>query len=93
MKGIKTKLHWSCDINQEIQKDTKFEKEVDDIFKRYLKCDWGDLPEEDKESNRLAIEDGSRLFASCNTSKGDVFIITEAEPHRHITTILFDHEY
>lgn len=59
---------------------------------RYNMRDWGDLPEEDKKLNDLAVKRGDeRIVARYNNPHGDIYIITEWD--RSVTTILFTHEY
>lgn len=54
--------------------------------------DWGDLCEEDKEANNLAIKTGDdRILARYNNEYGDIYIITEWD--QSVTTILFCNEY
>lgn len=68
-------------------------------LERHRNGDWGDIPEEDKESNENALNDGDRIFSgyllpdelkeTANGSK--IWIITEHD--RSVTTILYPHEY
>ena len=55
--------------------------------------DWGDLCDEDRNENRLSLEQGFRLLSSYRTCAGDtkVWVITEAD--RSVTTILLPEEY
>ena len=54
--------------------------------------DWGNVDDEDKQSNELSLKDGSRLV-SAYEAKGlpKIWIITEGD--RSATTILFPEEY
>ena len=59
---------------------------------RHSLGDWGDLCEEDWESNEIACERHSRLFSVYHTMDGTKFwIITEHD--RSSTTILLPNEY
>lgn len=79
-------------INEEMSSDEDFEKEVLKAFSRYLKKDWGEMCEEDKQMNDEAVRSGNnRILASYETSKGKIYIITEHD--RSATTILFANEY
>ncbi len=79
-------------IADAMKEDDDFAKEVHKAFWKYLMGDWGDLCEEDKAMNNRALELGKiRLLAAYNTSKGKIYIITEAD--RSATTILFSEEY
>lgn len=58
---------------------------------RHARTDWGDLGDEDKAANNLALCDGSRILSAYETPKGRIWIITEAD--RSATTILLPDEY
>lgn len=61
-------------------------------FTRHLNCDWGDVSDNDKRSNDLALRHGERLVSSYRTAEGDrFFIITEAD--RSMTMLLLADEY
>lgn len=74
--------------------DGKICEELLDAFWRYTKCDWGDIPEEDKALNDEAIlaRDG-RTLAAYNTSKGEIWIITDFGDEGNVTTMLLPEEY
>jgi len=60
---------------------------------RHWSADWGDLEQEDREANDLALEEGSRLFSAYKTRAHETifWIITEAD--RSVTTVLLPNEY
>lgn len=59
---------------------------------RHANCDYGDMPEEDKETNQAALEHGGRIMSAYTTANGTKFwIITEAD--RSVTTILLPEDY
>jgi len=62
------------------------------LIRRHARCDWGDLCDEDKQINDLALLYGKRLF-SCYQVNPEltVYIITEWD--RSVTTILLPGEY
>ena len=60
-------------------------------LRRFAEADWGEMDEEDKETNNNALETGSRLFGSYECAHAKIWIITEAD--RSCTTILFPSEY
>jgi hypothetical protein len=64
-----------------------------DFLARHVHGDWGDLCDEDRNENRLSLEQGCRLLSSYRTCAGDtkVWVITEAD--RSVTTILLPEEY
>lgn len=59
---------------------------------RHVAGDWGDLGEEDKSLNDLALRDHSRILSAYMTAKGEkLWVITEAD--RSVTTLLLPEEY
>lgn len=61
---------------------------------RHACGDWGDLDEEDRQSNEagLSEDDPARLMSEYHTSKGvRLWVITEWD--RSVTTILLPEEY
>ena len=64
---------------------------------RHAENDWGDLCEEDKEANKCALEDGSRIVSKYVWPDGrEALVITEAEDDnglRLCTTVLLPEEY
>ena len=67
----------------------------DDVLcglQRHQSGDWGDVCEDDKKENDLALENGIRLFSVYRTPNHIKFwIITEAD--RSITTVLMPEDY
>jgi hypothetical protein len=74
-----------------------FAKFVQKSLNRHVKCDWGDVDGEDKQSNDQALKQETRLFSAYNDNHfpkngvATIWIITEAD--RSTTTILFPDEY
>ena len=68
-----------------------------EFLDRHVRGDWGDLSEEDCQSNEVALRDGSRILSAYVTRNGQkIWIITEATDgrgHRAATTILLPEEY
>jgi hypothetical protein len=68
-----------------------------EFLSRHLRGDWGDLCEEDRRLNDLALRDGSRILSAYTTTTvGRLWIITEAEDddgRRAATTILLVEDY
>ena len=63
-----------------------------EFLSRHVSGDWGELPKEDKDENRLSLDKGFRLLSSYRTTAGDkLWVITEAD--RSITTLLLPEEY
>jgi hypothetical protein len=79
-------------INEAIASDSAFAADVARALGRHIAADFSDMEEEDRAANQRAIELGDeRIFGSYKTSRGKVWIITEAD--RSATTILFPSEY
>lgn len=67
-------------------------EEMQRFMSRHHRGDWGDLDEEDKQTNDQALIDGGRLFSAYHSATGiKVWIITEAD--RSATTVLLPSEY
>jgi hypothetical protein len=59
---------------------------------RHASGDWGDVDEEDKAENELAVKDGLRILSAYRLADGTkIWVITEAD--RSATTILLPEEY
>jgi len=66
------------------------------LLARHATCDWGELDNEDKRANELALADGSRILSAYTVKNHRIWIITDAvedDGHRHQTTILLASEY
>jgi len=74
-----------------------FAKFVQQSLNRHVKGEWGDVDEEDKLANDLALKQGTRLLSAYNDDRfpkngvANIWIITEAD--HSATTILFPDEY
>jgi hypothetical protein len=68
-----------------------------DFLARHARGDWGDLCDDDRRLNNLALIDGSRLLSVYVTGKGErLWVITEAvddNGHRASTCLLLASEY
>jgi hypothetical protein len=70
----------------------KAEISAGSLFDRHICGDWGDLDQNDKNSNDDALKSGASVFSSYDLpTKATVWIITEAD--RSATTILLPSEY
>lgn len=67
-----------------------FARPLNELLHRHTAGDSGDLEEEDKRLNDLALRTGERLLSAYETPWGKVWIITEAD--RSATTILHPEE-
>jgi hypothetical protein len=79
-------------VHARMSDDQEFSLYIHCSLTRHFSGDWGDLCEEDRETNESALLEGYRLFSSYK-QKGmpSIWIITEAD--RSVTTILFPDEY
>lgn len=64
---------------------------VKHLLKRHATGDWGDVDDEDKQTNNDGVDNGMRLVSSYTVSGEKVWIITEAD--RSSTTLLLPEEY
>lgn len=65
--------------------------EIVAVLKRHKNEDWGDLCDEDRESNDISVKNNQRVL-SCYQIKGEkIWVITEWD--RSKTTVLFPSEY
>jgi hypothetical protein len=67
-------------------------EEVRSALNRHAAGDWGELCEEDRQQNELALTEGYRLFSAYTAADGTRFwIVTEADGSA--TTILLPEDY
>ncbi len=85
------KLVTTIEVSKAMEKDDRFSYDVINSIRRFVREDWGDIPQEDAQENAFAIENGLRIIGAYPTSHKRIWIITEAD--RSITTILFPSEY
>lgn len=62
-----------------------------DLLARHVTGDFGDVCEEDKQTNEAAIANGTRVMSVYHIDKTKVYMITEAD--RSSTTVLLPEEY
>jgi len=74
-----------------------FAQFVQESLNRHVKGEWGDMDDEDKQTNDQALKQGTRLLSAYSDDRfpkygvATIWIITEAD--RSATTILFPDEY
>ena len=79
-------------VDSLMDEDGEFRQFVSHSFTRHCSGDWGDLDDEDKQTNEWALKNGERLFSKYNYNDDvSIYIITEWD--RSVTTILFPEEY
>jgi len=81
-------------IADRVANDEKFSRAVIRAIKRFIKKDWGDVDEEDRETNNqmdrsLDLNGGGMVLAAYYKQKDKIWIIRDTER----TTILFPDEY
>lgn len=68
-----------------------------ELLRRHVSGDWGDLDAEDKQANEAALLDGSRIFSAYLLKTSDkIWVITEAESdngQRASTCLLLPEDY
>jgi hypothetical protein len=70
----------------------KAEQQPAEFLDRHVNGDWGEVTEEDKQENEIAVQRGLRILSAYTTSAGDhIWILTEAD--RSATIILLPDEY
>ncbi|MFA5186773.1 MAG: hypothetical protein WC551_09875 [Patescibacteria group bacterium] len=86
------KLVWTRGVNDRVAADAAFARMVTSCLARHSRGDWGELCQEDKDTNESALKEGGRLF-SAYEKEGlpKIWIITEWD--RSATTVLFPDEY
>ena len=63
-----------------------------DFLAQHVSADWGEVCEEDRQENELALQRGFRLLSVYTTKAGDtLWVITEAD--RSATTVLLPTDY
>jgi hypothetical protein len=79
-------------VNDLVANNEEFAKHVLLSIKRHMAGDWGDVCDEDRVSNELALQEGERLL-SVYKKEGlpTIWVITEWD--RSATTTLFPEEY
>ena len=88
-----SKLYLTSNVSSALAEDELFASEIVAFITKYARCDWGDLSDGDKIANNRAVlyPNSDRIVAAYNTSKGRIYIITEADCSA--TTVLFSYEY
>jgi len=77
--------------------NSEFAQFVQKSLNRHVKGDWGDVDDEDKQTNDQALKQGTRLLSAYSDDRfpkngvATIWIITEAD--QSATTILFPDEY
>lgn len=89
-------IYATAGVARDTETNPEFRRDLAKAWERYRHGDWGDLCEEDKETNEDALRCGARILASYQTCLGKIWIITEAEDdegNRAATTFLYPSEY
>ena len=91
------KVVYTATLNNIMSENKQFANEVMSALQRYCNKDWGDLCEEDKQTNEDALQypDDLYLLAAYKTCKGKIYIITERISENagdNATTLCFSDE-
>ena len=78
-------------VQDSFHKDEEFAIQVLDGLARFMKKDWGDIPDSDKEINKRQMETNDSVIGKSPTKLGNIYITMETG--HEITTILFTNEY
>ena len=84
-------------VNDLVAENEDFSKFVIKSLNRHARRDWGDVDDEDRQTNDQSLKAGMRLLSAYNDDRfpkhgiATIWIITEAD--RSATTILFPDEY
>jgi len=78
-------------INALLEEEVITHSDLMDIMTQHVNGDWGDICEEDKESNDYALKNDERLMSTYTVKGQKLWIITEWD--RSVTTILLPSEY
>ena len=62
------------------------------IIQRHVLGDWGDMIDEDKRANDLAVEMGGRILSAYKLTRGGETLWVTTEPDRTSTTIMLPNE-
>ena len=91
------KVVCTATLNNAMSENKQFVSEVMSALQKYCNKDWGDLCEEDKQTNEDALQypDDLYLLAAYQTCKGKIYIITERISENvgdNATTLCFSDE-
>jgi hypothetical protein len=79
-------------VHDMMSSNAEFEKHVHLSIERHLAGDWGDVCDDDRVANELALQSGVRLFSAYKRGgMPKLWVITEGD--RSATTVLFPDEY
>lgn len=79
-------------VNDLVAEDEKFTEFVMNSLKKHAGGDWGEMSQEDKDTNEQAVKHGMRIFSAYEKNiLPKIWIITEAD--RSATTVLLPSEY
>lgn len=84
-------LYATRNIEDSMQNNEKFRKDVNSAIGKFLRNDWGETCPEDSILNNLAITTNERIVAAYETCLGRIWIISEYG--RTSTTVLYPTEY
>jgi len=86
----------TCGIQEKYMDEgsTKHRQFVPGVLIRHSQGDWGLLEPEDRESNEESLRDGGQLMSVYKDDDGEkVWVITDRDGDKSITTVLLPEEY
>jgi len=92
MKFNPGKLMMTRGVSDLIDVNDDFAMHVQLSLRRHLAGDWGDITDDDRVANEMALQDTDRLLSAyLREGLPKIWIITEVD--RSATTVLFPDEY
>lgn len=84
-------------VAEKMQADNEFQRFITSSLHRFHGGDWGEMSNEDKESNNEALEYGDRILARYeNLNYKPIYIVADAKAENNLrlaVTIMFPEEY
>ena len=84
-------LYTTPPVNNRVADDVDFAKHVAQSIGRFIRNDWGETKDFDKNQNDEALETQMRLFASYGTGEDQIYIIKDA--YDGPVTIMYPTDY
>ena len=86
-------FRWGRTVITQNAQNTISETDIMAAFRRHIKCDWGELSDDDWELNNSAVLNGAARILSVYRDSNDkkFWIITDAD--RSVTTVLLTSDY
>lgn len=90
----KRKFYITASLNRRVSEDIDMLKAVTAAVKRFMRNDWGNVPEEDHAANNYELAHRcGRVLAKYFTPEGDIYINMDIGETEDTAVIMFTHEY